>query len=372
MNVYIRAVCEQFASLGVPVDTFVRALPGVRKPEVIPTGPRSRLIRLPVGAARWREKFPAQAIRFARREGTQYRGIVSQYWLSGLVGDQLRTVWQVPHLAGFHTLALAKRRAVPGEPLLPERVAGERMVVARADGLLATSSHEAEVLTHSYNADPRKIHLASPGVAHVRFRPLDRLECRQSLDLPLHQPVVLFVGRMVPLKGLPVLLRAVARANRERQLVAVIAGGAAGCPYSMEMRALAGQLGLTAAQVRFTGPVPHEMLPPYYGAADVCALPSHYESFGMVALEAMACGRPVIASKVGGLESLVVDNRTGLLVPPGSAADCYRALDAVLGNPQFRDEAGAAGVRHARRFTWDATASNILRALEDVANRQAA
>jgi glycosyltransferase involved in cell wall biosynthesis len=119
-------------------------------------------------------------------------------------------------------------------------------------------------------------------------------------------------------------------------------------------------------------PVPHELLPFYYGAADLCALLSYYESFGMVALEAMACERPVVASRVGGLESLVTDNRTGLLVRPGSVDDCFRALDILLGNPEFRDDAGAAGVRRAWRFTWEATAANILRALEDAASRRAA
>jgi D-inositol-3-phosphate glycosyltransferase len=379
MNVYIRSVVRSIGARGVPVDIFGRMRHDESKGEVIALGHGARLIRLPAGpvdapmdsALPWVESFSERVIDFARSEGVGYRGIVSQYWLSGLVGDRLRERWAAPHLAGFHTLALAKSKASVTESPAADRVAGERKVVARADGLLAATQHESDVLTESYDAERRKIHLAPPGVDRTRFRPRESLECRRWLGLPLDRQVVLFAGRMVPLKGVDVLLRALAGVGERRKISAVIVGGVVGSGYHREMTALAERLGL-AERVRFTGWVPHELLPFYYGAADVCALPSYYESFGMVALEAMACGRPVVASRVGGLESLMRDSATGLLVRPGSIDDCRGALEEMLGNPRFRDDAGAAGVRAAGRFTWKATAEDILSAMEDVANRRSA
>ncbi|MDA1312129.1 MAG: glycosyltransferase [Acidobacteria bacterium] len=368
MNVYIRETVRVMASQGVLVDVFTRSHGDAD--EDVWLGAGCRLVHVDAGPPDtakddlipWLETL-AQGVReFAQSHGGAYDGVLSHYWLSGLVGARLRETWRCPHVAGLHTLALAKARAFPLEAAPPRRVEGERLVVREADLLLAATEHDRDVLIADYQADASRIVIAPPAVDTGRFAPRDRADCRRRLGLPVSGQHLLFVGRTIPLKGIDVLLEALSL--MDPAVSALIVGGELGGREHESLRTVARRLGV-AEQVTLVGSVPHEYLPLYYGASDVCVVPSYYESYGMVALEALACGRPVVASKVGGLVAVVDDGVNGFLVTAGSAEELAKALTTLLGDRDLRDSLGSAGVESVRHRRWEQTAETILSRLAD-------
>jgi len=368
MNIYIRETARAMAARGVLVDVFTRQ--HLDPDEAADWGAGCRLIHVPAGPLetangdlrRRLRSFADEVVERTRGEMLRYEGIVSHYWLSGLVAHRLREHWGAPHVAGFHTLALAKPEAFRNARDASERVAGEREVIARADLLLAATPHDRATLVADYSAAPSRIVQAPPGVDTRRFRPLNRSECCRRLGLQEAGRRLLFVGRTIPLKGIPMLLEALSRLPAE--VSAVIVGGS---PEDSERRfpeSTAGRLGVTG-RVQFVDSVPHDQLPFYFGAADVCVVPSYYESYGMVALEALACGRPVVASRVGGLSAVVDHGVNGLLVAPGSPGELADALLMLLGNENYREALGRAGVAKAQRCSWERTTTSILGALAE-------
>jgi D-inositol-3-phosphate glycosyltransferase len=373
MNVYVREVSRELGRMGVEVDVFTRSQnPSIAR--VVELGERARVIHLPAGpeAPRARERVYEHLAEFADGVDTwritraiDYDLIDAHYWLSGVVGLALREQWMVPMLQRFHTLGRLKNRVAPrvGEREPEVRIREEERIVGAADRLVAANEVERAQLISEYGARRGRIAAVPCGVDTDLFRPGTSARARAALGLP-EGPLLLYVGRIAPIKGLQTLLDAVARLARHTDNVRLlVVGGDADEPadgHETTLRRRIDALGLGGA-VRFVGPQPQEALRDFYVAADVLVLPSYYESFGMVALEAMACGTPVIASRVGGLTTTVRDRVTGFLVPEGDVAALADRIADLLGDPDLRWRTGREGVVWATQHRWPCVAEAVCR-----------
>ncbi|MGQ0573402.1 MAG: D-inositol-3-phosphate glycosyltransferase [Pseudonocardia sp.] len=381
MNVYIVQTALRMAARGVEVEIFTRATSSGHEPEVeLAPGVLVRHVAAGPYEGLGKDDLPSQLCAFtagvlrteARHPPGHYDVVHSHYWLSGQVGWLARDRWGVPLVHTAHTLARVKNAALadgdPPEPVV--RVIGEDQVVAEADRLVANTHAETRQLVELYGADPTRTVAIPPGVDLARFTPGDRGAARAALGIPVDAVVLAFVGRIQPLKAPDVLLRAAAElldrdpALRAR-LCVLVAGGPSGSGLAepAALQVLARSLGLTDV-VRFLPPVSGAALAGVFRAADVVAVPSHNESFGLVALEAQACGTPVVAARVGGLPVAVADGRSGLLVPGHDARDWADALTVAL---RRRAELSLGAVAHAGRFSWDRTTDALLATYADAA-----
>ncbi len=382
MNVYIAETASRMARRGVAVEIFTRATSSDQPPTVeLAPGVLVRHVTAGPFEGLGKEDLPGQLCAFtagvlrteARHDPGHYDVVHSHYWLSGQVGYLARDRWGVPLVHNAHTLAKVKNAALAAgdRPEPAGRVIGEQQVVAEADRLVGNTHAEVRDLIDLYDADPRRTVTISPGVDLGRFRPGDRLAARRALGLPADAVVLSFVGRIQPLKAPDVLLHAASELLRRAEstgdgelrdrLAVVVVGGPSGSGLDepTALHRLADTLGI-ADRVRFLPPQPADRLAQVYRAADVVAVPSHNESFGLVALEAQACGTPVVAADVGGLPVAVADGRSGLLVAGHAAGDWADALSAVALSPARRAELAAGAVRHAQGFSWDRTTDTLL------------
>jgi D-inositol-3-phosphate glycosyltransferase len=377
MNVYIRSVAERLAGQGIEVDLFTRCRGGDTH-DVREIAPGIRVVSAKAGPCqpvpksavqRYLPEFLGGVLRVAREEGNRYDVVHSHYWLSGWVGRAIKEILGVPLVASFHTLGKVKNYSLAqGESPEPsERLRGEERVILEADRILAPTPEEAGQLVGLYGADPERIRIVPPGVDHSIFLPSDRAEAQAKLHLSGLR-LALFVGRLQSHKGPDVAIRtlaeAVARAHHAdpetaKDLVLAIVGGPSGEHAGAEvarLMELASALGV-ADRVMLFPPQPHARLADFYSAADVVLVPSRSESFGLVALEAQACGTPVVAAAVGGLRTVVRGG--GLLVEGHDPADHAEAVLAILGDPALASRLGEAGARESLGFTWDATTSEV-------------
>ena len=294
--------------------------------------------------------------------------IHGNYWLSGVAGHRLKHQLDVPLVATFHTLARVKAEGGDMEPEWRDRAEAE--VIACSDAICVSCPEEERQFRRLYGDPNGVIEIVPPAVEHAFFAPGDRAGARRAVGLPVDRPVILFVGRIQPLKGPDVAIRALgAMARRDAMLV--IVGGASGLEGDREMQhatALVDELGL-ADRVAFVDPKPHHILSSYYRAADVVVVPSRSESFGLVALEAAACGIPVVATAVGGLLNIVHDGVTGFLVEGRDPARFARALTQVIDDPDGAAAMGAAAAVRARHFTWSFTAARLRRLYGDLVSQ---
>jgi D-inositol-3-phosphate glycosyltransferase len=304
----------------------------------------------------------------ATRDPGHYDLVHSHYWLSGQVGWLAAQRWGTPLVHSMHTMAKVKNAALAdGDTAEPRsRELGETDVVAAADRLLAFTADEARALVDLYDASPERVDVVPPGVDLATFTPGHRAAARAALGLPADAEVLLFAGRIQPLKAPDVLLRAVAAlvdgdsTRRERMVVAVVGGpSGSGLAHPEQLAKLCGELGI-GDLVRFAPPVPQPDLARWYQAADVTVVPSYSESFGLVAVESQACGTPVVAARVGGLTTAVADGASGLLIDGHEPADYAAALHRLLSDQVLRRRLGDGAVRHAARFDWSATAAAVL------------
>ena len=377
MNVYVRELVSALAQAGVQADVFTRRWDET-SPEVVEVEPGFRVIHVEAGPHDLaKEQLPDVVDAFADGVGKHLEqlgdvdALHANYWLSGVAGHRLKHELELPLVSTFHTLARVKAETGDAEP--DRRVRAEAEVIGCSDAILASCGAEAEQLVRLYGADPARIELVPPGVDHAFFSPGDRAGARAALaHLDVGDgPVLLFVGRIQPLKGLDVAVRALAALGRPDATLLVV-GGASGAGGALEVARihdLVDQLGV-ADQVRLVDPQPHHLLSTYYRAADVCVVPSRSESFGLVALEAAACGTPVVAAAVGGLRTLVDDGRTGFLVEGREPGLFAAGIESILGDPALAARLGAQAAQRARGYTWSTAAGRLRRVYGDLTARQ--
>ncbi len=381
MNVYVREVSRELGRMGASVDVFTRSQ-NPEIPRVVRLADQVRVVHLPAGpeAPMARERVYEHLDEFVDgvdawriAGGVEYDLIHAHYWLSGAAALDLKSRWAVPVLQMFHTLGRLKNHAArtPGEREPTVRIEEEERVVASADRLIAANAVERGHLLRQYGAEAARIAVIPCGVDTDLFVPGERTAARVALGLD-DGPLVLYVGRMTPVKGLDTLLDAFARLReRVRDVRLLMVGGDTDEPqdgHAAELRRHCARLGLESV-VRFIGPQPQERLRAYYVAADVTVLPSYYESFGMVALEAMACASPVIASRVGGLTETIRDGVTGFLVPEGDAPALAERLETVLADPDLRWRLGREGVQWAAQHRWPCVAEAVCREYASLESR---
>lgn len=381
MSVYVRELSQWLGSLGHAVDIFTCA--GTPRPDN-PLATNVRLIHLPVdvdppgGQAKGLDAAVVPDVfaaleRYRQRSQRTYDLIHSHYWLSGMVGAMARTRWHCPHITMFHTLGAVKNRSCSAENESARRIAHERWVAATADHIVVPARREMENLLTDYHARRESISVVPCGVDPDLFRPMDRDRARADLAVPPDAELLLYVGRFAPLKGLARLLAAVALLRRQHPRLQLMLVGGDG-PQSAGHQALAAEVDRLGLQetVRFMGRVRQQALPPFYNAADLLALPSYYESFGLVVLEALACGTPVVATPVGAAETLVIPGVNGALVGGEQAADLAGAMEAVLTEPR-RTKGTAERIRTTvAGYEWSRIASDMAALYTTVAAHHAA
>ncbi len=376
LNVYLRDLALTLADRGVASDIYTRKT-GNTPDRLLSDG--VRLIHVPAGPPRPLDKHEAMEhlseftdTLVGHAQAGDYDLIHSHYWLSGLAGFEAAERVDVPSVHTAHSLALAD--AAHGNS---ERSSCERFLAGTATRLIANTTHEAQTLTHRYGASPERVVIIPPGVDHSLFRlpqAVERDHARQSLGAAPDELLAIFVGRIQQLKGADLAVKAILRLSREAPSLAkrvklLVVGGASGADGGStlsEMQRLASDPAMLAS-VEFVPPTLHHDLARYYHAADVCLVPSRSESFGLVALEAQACGVPVIASAVDGLVHVVRHEQGGLLVPPQSGVGGFsRALQDVLTDSKLRCRLAVGGQANAAQYEWDLTADRHMRVYEDI------
>ncbi|CAI8008024.1 D-inositol 3-phosphate glycosyltransferase [Geodia barretti] len=341
MNVYVRQLARELAAQGNQVDVFTRTHE-LDEPQIVPIADGARVIHLDAG--------PPDAPK---------EDLDSHYWLSGVVAIELSRRWNAPHIATFHTLARTKQRARAGERESERRAHAEHQIIDTADSIVVSTHIEKDDIARLYGANGTPLEVIPPGVDTALFQPMNTADARRELDLP-DKRTILYVGRIEPLKGLDILLKAVALLNDTANTHLLIVGGSLEKDAELErLNTLAVNLGISDI-VTFIGSVKQEQLPAYYSASDVFVLPSWYESFGLVALEAMSCGTPVVVSRVGGLKTFVENGKTGYLVPWRCPEPFAQSLETLLENPSLRRAMGSAARRKAMAMSWTAMATKML------------
>jgi D-inositol-3-phosphate glycosyltransferase len=375
MNVYVREMVSSLAQAGVECTTYTRADRAGLPAEVL-VEPGHRVVHIEAGP----HHLPKEALVDILDEFTngvlehlQANGgtdiVHANYWLSGVVAHRLKHILDVPFVSTFHTLARVKAEGGDPEPAWRDRAEAE--IVTCADAICVSCTEEERQFRRLYGDPQGRIEIVAPGVEHAFFAPGDQAGARAALELPADQPVLLFVGRIQPLKGPDVAIRALAALGRPDALLLVVGGasGAEGDSETARARELVDDLGVQA-QVRFVPPQPHHILSTYYRAADVVVVPSRSESFGLVALEAAACGVPVVASAVGGLLSLVDDATTGFLVSGRAPEEFAKAIARVLDEPTLASAMSVASAAGAKRYTWSFAAARLRRLYADLSVNQ--
>lgn len=371
MNVYVREIAMALGERGYVVDVFTRRA-SAEAPEIQPIGPNARVVQVAAGPydiekgeiAAHLDEFEAGVLAFAARQPAPYTLVHSHYWLSGAVGMRLSARWGVPHVAMFHTLGEVKNRARITEREPAPRIAAEREIARHADAIVVASEHERHLLQALYGAGAARISVVPCGVDLDLFAPMEKEVARRRLGIPDGERIILFVGRIEPLKGIDILISAAAQLHDNENFRVLIVGGDARAEAEIaQLRSHASRLDVDH-HISFVGSVAHEELPLYYNAADVCVVPSYYESFGMVAVESMACGTPVVASRVGGLTSTVMDGETGYLISWRCPEPFAERLELLLDNDELRASFGRAGRAAVERFRW-ANVADAIAALYD-------
>ena len=373
MNVYVRELVSGLAHAGIDCTTYTRAW---RRdlPPVVEVEPNHRIVHIPAGdpdmskddlvsiVPEFTDKVAQHVI---ANGGTDV--VHANYWLSGLAGHELKHDLNVPLVTTFHTFARVKAQGGDPESLLREQA--EMGIIGCADAICVSCSEEERQFIELYGTPPGSLEIVAPGVEHAFFAPGDKRGARHALQLG-DEPVLLFVGRIQPLKGLDVAIRALAMVPRRDARLLVVGGasGTEGLDELYRMHLLIDELAV-ADRVKFIEPQPHHILSTYYRAADVVLVPSRSESFGLVALEAAACGTPVVANAVGGLLTIVEHGRTGYLVADRDPDVFARHVTGLVDQPVLARTLGINAAERARRYTWNFAAARLRRVYADLAAR---
>jgi len=390
MNVYVRELASAVARSGADCDVFTRAwspeLPAVAEVEPglrihhVAAGPLAPMAKealtdvVPEFTDRVLSIMTSPSgLRLSDEEGGPFEAVHANYWLSGLAGHTIKHELDLPLMCTFHTLDRVKAEAGPEEveaDMPHRRAEAEATIIRCSDAVLASCSVEAEQIVDLYGADPERVRIVPLGVDHAFFAPGERAQARRALGLPIAGPLVLFVGRIQPLKGADVAVRVLAELRSAgREVTLVVVGGPSGPQGDATYRGLvtlAERLGVAEA-VRMVDPQPHEVISTYYRAADVCLVPSRSESFGLVALESSACGTPVVASAVGGLTTLVDHGETGFLVESRDPAAFAEPVVRILDDRRFAEGLARRAATRALRYSWREAAERLAALHEELA-----
>ena len=381
MNVYVRDLTRELGRRGVGVDIFTRSQ-DEHVPHVLhDLGFGNRIVHIEAGPetplgkdelANYLPKFVKGISRVTQSKSLRYDLIHSHYWLSGLAALDLRSKWNIPVIHMFHTLAVMKNRVAqaPDEVASSRRVEAEKRLIREADRIIAATQAEVAQIQWLYRENTDRVEVIPPGVDTSRFYPISVDEAKEFIGLPSDTKVILYVGRIEPLKGIDTLMRAVATMkeagvnDRFPFSVAIIGGEledeGAGVSVEMERLTSLRETEGVGDNVNFLGSRDQDTLQYYYSAAEVVVVPSHYESFGLVALEAMACGTPVVASETGGLAFLVRDGETGFHIPAGDSASLAQRLTDLLENDELRTRLGRQAAEYAKQYNWTLIADQML------------
>jgi D-inositol-3-phosphate glycosyltransferase len=390
MNVYVRELTRQLGRMGIHVDVFTRSqddhVPHVlhelgygNRVVHVPAGPET-----PLGKREMSEYIPqfVEGVKaFACDKGIHYDIIHSHYWMSGIAAASLSQAWGgIPIVNMFHTLGEMKNRIARTEAEREGeyRIDGEKQVIRQADRIVVATLAELTQLRFLYKADPNKMVIVPPGVDVSHFYPIPADEAKAFVGLKPEDRMILFVGRIEPLKGVDTLINAMCclqlKDTKRPVHLAIIGGDPSASPEQMtvemaRLQNLCKDLGLGGTVV-FLGKRDQDTLPYYYSAAEVLVMPSHYESFGMVALEAMACGTPVIASEVGGLAYLVRDGETGFTVPAEEPEALCERLTWLLNDPALHEKMSGQAAEYAQDYAWDKIADQIVEIYDELSKRE--
>ena len=383
MNVYIRELAHELGQRGIHVDIFTRRSSEFEPDVDTSIGENVRVIYLSAGPIAhlnpddiypYLSQFTARLMAFTTRHNISYEMVYSHYWLSGWVAQKLKEAWGTPFVQMFHTLGQMKMRILSNSTIFPDqRISTESEIIRWAAQLVAATLAEHSQLLWLYRAKRRKIKIVPPGVDTSRFIPETGLHHKGHLGFAPHHQVLLFVGRIEPLKGVDTIIKAlhVLRERDSQSLdtvrLAIVGGNPHDCidPEILRLHQLVHSLDLED-YVQFLGARDQSELPMYYQAATAVIMPSDYESFGMVALEAMASGTPVIASEVGGLAYLVRDAETGFLIPvrePRALADC---IEKIVSNSELSTQMGLRASHLAREYAWEKIADRLLHIFNEI------
>jgi D-inositol-3-phosphate glycosyltransferase len=373
MNVYVRELVSALAHAGVDCTTYTRRVDSQTPTEIL-VEPNHKVVHIDagdIGLPKGELHSVVDEFTGNVREHIVANGgtdiIHANYWLSGLAGHSLKHSLNVPLVSTFHTFARVK--ALGGDPESQFREAAEAEVIGCSDAICVSCTEEERQFISLYGRPPGNLEIVAPGVEHAFFAPGDKGGARHALGLDIG-PVLLFVGRIQPLKGVDVAVQALAELRRSDATL-IIVGGASGDEGDAELQRLQNLIedcGVTE-QVRFVEPQPHHMLSTYYRAADVVVVPSRSESFGLVALEAAACGTPVVASAVGGLLTLVDHGRNGYLVPDRQPSEFARHIRDIIDNPVLANQMSYEAATRARRYTWSFAGARLRRVYADLVAR---
>ncbi|MCH8893222.1 MAG: glycosyltransferase [Chloroflexi bacterium] len=363
MNVYVRQLAAALGDLGMQIDIFTREHADVAN-RIETIGPNVRVIHIKAGEPEahlgelyaYLPEFLNQLNAFREEEGLKYDVVHSHYWLSSWIGRELSQEMGVPHVVTFHTLGLIKMQSRAGEVEQAERPVVEAEVMATADRIIAFSPHERDAMARLYGADAGKVSLVPCGVDLSVFRPLDRDSVRARLGLN-GDKILLYVGRIEPLKGLDLLVETAAQMDSQDGVRVMVVGADVNGDRELDrVKQLARERDLED-KIDFVGQVDHKELPLYYNAADVCVVPSYYESFGLVALEAMACGTPVVATRVGGLSTIIQHGRTGYLKSWRCPEAFANSVEMIISSNGLQQSLGEAARKRAEGMGWDNVAA---------------
>jgi len=374
MNLYILRLCDETNKLGIEVDIFAR-WHDQNEPEIIRINEMTRLIHIRAGQPgdlstidiyNCLPEFQANLLSFIKREDVKYNILRSHYWTSALVAEKIKKQLGLLDVVTFHTLGAVKNRAF-GTQLEPElRIKSEKEIVANADCIVTSTDEGKNNLIDLYAVSPEKVSVIPPGVDLDFFHPEDKEKARRELDLEDYRRVLLFAGRLQPFKGLDLLLHAMTNLpNHGFTRLLVVGGNAGKGDERVKMNSLVKKLGISE-MVDFVGAVEHENMPKFYNAADVCVIPSYHESFGMVAVEALACGTPVVASRVGGLATIVKDGETGYLFDERSPETLAIYLCLLMCENEIRNSMAGAARQSVMKYNWSSTAQGLFQMYQEL------
>ncbi len=383
MNVYVRELTRHLGQKGVHVDVFTRSQ-DEHVPHVLhDLGYGNRVVHIPAGLevplpkqelVQYLPKFVQGIQEFSEQKGLRYDLIHSHYWMSGVAGGMLKEMWKTPIVHMFHTLGLMKQRVarLPGEAEGEYRLEGEREVLRIADRIVAATPAELAQIQWLYQVKIDHVVIIPPGVDTSRFYPIPPDEAKEFIGVPPCERMLLFVGRIEPLKGIDTLIQAIAIMRKMGVFVCLLVIGGEPNPSvetenaeMVRLKEMCEQAGLSDL-VTFLGKRSQDTLPYYYSAVEAVVVPSHYESFGMVALEAMACGAPVVASQVGGLAYLVKDGETGFTVPVDDPQALAERLALLINDQSLRQRLGRQAAQAAREYAWENIADRIINVYQDL------